>query len=903
MIDTRRTAIRSPRADIARTALGVTLGIALLTAGCSDDANIDIADRDSSDSMAEAGPTTPPEAPAGGYAATIRTTTTGVPHILAADLGSAAFGEGYVQARDNVCLIADSILRATGRRAAFYGPGPDNINVITDFSYRALGLADKAEAEFDELSDDSKAMITGFAAGYNKYVAETAPADLPSKCVSADWVQPITPEQLYAYYQLTALYASGDQFVTGVTFSAAPPGVNPSPRPASPDQAGIDLNHANRVARLGQIGGTPADIGKSGDWAVHDIASNAWGLGSEYTENGKGALLANPHFPYTGNRRLYQSQVTVPGRYNVNGATLIGVAIPLIGFNEHLAWSHTVSTARHFTAYQLALAEDDDLAYVKDNETRPITQRDITIDVANGTPTPTRLTKTFYYSEYGPMLAGNLINANLPAWGNTLGGQRVAYTYRDANTDTARQTVDQWLAMGSASNLDEFKAPFQACGSVLWTNTIYADDAGRAFYIDASATPHLSDEALAALATRRQANPLVAGLYQAGVTLLDGSTSRDDWVEGDCNGRVPYDGEPKLERADYVQNANDSFWVTNPDALLTDYSPLFGPVGQPLSPRTQMSLRLLDNPKDAGLSNVRPGGEDGKFTAREIIDTLYSNRAYYAETLLPALLDRCDAAGNTNIDTGDDNARSVAEGCAALADWNGVFDNDSTGAQVFRVFIAEFTPHLNRELSVAFNPEAPATTPNTPAPLAGDAASDAMLGALARGLDTLDTAGIAYDAPLASVQYQRQSASGPPGGAAQYAGPRIPWPGTQNIEGGFNIVEPDTSRVEEGTRYVRVAPETTLPRSGQLSAEEGEGWSIARGTSWHFGLAFTDQGPEAYGLVSYSQSDDADSPYFSDQDLRYSNKNARRLRYSETAIADDDNLITETITSAANSDA
>ena len=198
---------------------------------------------------------------------------------------------------------------------------------------------------------------------------------------------------------------------------------------------------------------------------------------------------------------------------------------------------------------------------------------------------------------------------------------------------------------------------------------------------------------------------------------------------------------------------------------------------------------------------------------------------------------------------------------------------------------------------------AASTRRDTPAPLAGDAASDAMLGALARGLNTLDTAGIAYNAPLASVQYQRQSASGRPGGAAQYAGPRIPWPGTQNIEGGFNIVEPDTSPVEEGTRYVRVAPEAILPQSGQLSAEEGEGWSIARGTSWHFGLAFTDQGPEAYGLVSYSQSDDADSPYFSDQDLRYSNKNARRLRYSETAIADDDNLITETITSAANSDA
>ena len=133
------------------------------------------------------------------------------------------------------------------------------------------------------------------------------------------------------------------------------------------------------------------------------------------------------------------------------------------------------------------------------------------------------------------------------------------------------------------------------------------------------------------------------------------------------------------------------------------------------------------------------------------------------------------------------------------------------------------------------------------------------------------------------------------GGAAQFAGPPIPWHGAQNVEGGFNIVEPDTSPVEEGTRYVRVAPSATLPRSGQLSATSGEGWSVARGTSWHFGLAFTDTGPEAYGLVSYSQSDDAGSPYFPDQDMRYSNKNPRRLRFTEAEIAADEHLRQETI--------
>src|SRR5690625_1297246 len=57
----------------------------------------------------------------GRYSVTIRRTTGGVPHIKADNLESAAFGEGYVQAKDNVCIIADEILKAKSERAKYYG--------------------------------------------------------------------------------------------------------------------------------------------------------------------------------------------------------------------------------------------------------------------------------------------------------------------------------------------------------------------------------------------------------------------------------------------------------------------------------------------------------------------------------------------------------------------------------------------------------------------------------------------------------------------------------------------------------------------------------------------------------------------------------------------------------------
>jgi hypothetical protein len=48
------------------------------------------------------------------YEATIRRTEWGVAHIEATDLGSLGFGEGYAQAEDHLCTIADQVVRVRG---------------------------------------------------------------------------------------------------------------------------------------------------------------------------------------------------------------------------------------------------------------------------------------------------------------------------------------------------------------------------------------------------------------------------------------------------------------------------------------------------------------------------------------------------------------------------------------------------------------------------------------------------------------------------------------------------------------------------------------------------------------------------------------------------------------------
>ena len=81
-------------------------------------------------------------------------------------------------------------------------------------------------------------------------------------------------------------------------------------------------------------------------------------------------VLANPHFPWQGSERFYQSHLMIPGKMNVSGASLFGVPVILIGHTENLAWTHTVSTAFRFAPVELELVPGDPTSYLVDGQPR-----------------------------------------------------------------------------------------------------------------------------------------------------------------------------------------------------------------------------------------------------------------------------------------------------------------------------------------------------------------------------------------------------------------------------------------------------------------------------------------------------------------------------------------------------
>ena len=87
------------------------------------------------------------------------------------------------------------------------------------------------------------------------------------------------------------------------------------------------------------------------------------------------------------------------------GATLLGVPLPLIGFNNSLAWTHTFSTDNRFTLRYLALDSANATRYLKDGKSVAMTPVPLSISAKGADGKQTTISRTLYTTEFGPMIS------------------------------------------------------------------------------------------------------------------------------------------------------------------------------------------------------------------------------------------------------------------------------------------------------------------------------------------------------------------------------------------------------------------------------------------------------------------------------------------------------------------
>ena len=760
-------------------------------------------------------------AAAQGYSAEVRRTSFGVAHVKAADYGSIGYGVGYAFAQDNFCMFADELLTVRGERSKHFGesgttPYGRN-NLVSDYYY-ALVNGDPAPltAGLNSMSSEPRAAWRGWVAGYNRYLRDTGVANLPAPCTGAAWVRPIDEVDMMRYLRRALLEASTNNFMEGMV-AAKPPGATPAAAKLGPrSDAGIP--------------GFDQDFWPG--WRS-GIGSNALALGADATDNGRGLLLGNPHFPWSGTLRFYQFHITIPGEIDVMGGSLSGFPLINIGFNKDVAWSHTNDVAWHFTIYQLKLDPANPTKYLYDGQARDLTTRTVTVQVKNADGTLTSKSNTFYFSHFGPLTTSTALP--IP-W-----TRANAYAIRETNSDNWR-LGDQWRAINKATSTADIRQALQSIVGIPWVNTTAADREGNAFYGDISTAPNVPREKQS-LCTPDVTFAVVFSLK--GPPVLDGSRSFCEWDdEGGAPqpGLIPGDRMPFIERRDFAQNSNDSYWLANPavEAYRWDIPAVVGVVPDVQGMRTRLGVLQ---------AQARLAGTDGltgnRFSLASLQQIALSNRSLSADLYMPDVAELCATPA----------AASVQAECGALSAWDRKYDLPSRGAHLFREFFLS-ARNIAGVYKVPFNYLDPLNTPRG-FKVADPAIATAVAGALKAAGDKIRAAGLAIDSPLGMVQFTLRGATPIP------------------VHGG-----------EENLGIYNKVSSVLVP---------GAGYFVTTGTSYIQTVQFTDSGVNAQGFLTYSQSTNPASPHYADQTQRFRDKQWITFPFTESEITSDPGYRTTTI--------
>jgi acyl-homoserine-lactone acylase len=454
----------------------------------------------------------------------------GVPHVYGTDNQGAFQAFGWAQMHSHGDLILRLYGQARGRAAEYWGQD----YLESDRWVVTMGIPQRAKTWYEQQNSTFRTYLDAFAAGINSY-AQSHPELIDDEVAV---VLPVTGEDVLAHVQR----------VLNFTFVVDPETVN--------------------------------NLGKEQKYSK---GSNGWAIAPSHSESGNAMLLANPHLPWSDLFLWYEAQITAPG-IDAYGATLVGIPVLAIAFNDNLGWTHTVNTFDGWDLYDLTLSGK---GYLFDGEVRDFEQKttDIKVKQADGTIKSEKL-----------LIQNSIHGAVIKQKDGKALALRVVGLDRPG-------VLEQWWQMAKANNLQEFEAALKPLQLPMFT-VMYADRQGHIMHLFNGQVP-IRDRGDFA--------------YWSGI--IPGDTSDTLWTK-----IHPYQDLPRIvdPRSGWLQNANDPPWTTTfPTAIAPeDYPAYIAP--QEMNFRPQNSARML--------------AADPKISLEEMITYKHSTRMEMADRLLDDLL-------------------------------------------------------------------------------------------------------------------------------------------------------------------------------------------------------------------------------------------------------------------------
>jgi len=502
--------------------------------------------------------------PNGTYEARIVRDEFGVPHIFGKTDADVAYGVAYAHSEDDFSTLQEVTAMTRGRMATLNGAESAPIDYIAAL----LDVRGTVNRKYDDLPQDVRAVLAGYASGLNAYAA-----DHPDE-VKLSKLFPVNGQDIAAGFVLRSPFFFGLNNPIEALVQNKPLPREGGPR-LSDEPARTSVHPLSPDKLIEDDSATP--VGPDPD----ENGSNAYAIAPDRSPEGKTRLISNSHQPLRGNVAWYELVVHSEEGWNFAGANFPGSPFPFLGHNEYLGWTNTVNRPDLIDIYKLTLNDKKD-AYRFDGEWKPLEKKRVWLKIKYG-PFVIPYPQVAYRSIHGPVIM------------NDSG----AYALRYAGIDEL-DMLTQYYRINKARNFDEWQAAMAGQG-VPATNFIYADAEGNIGLYYNAMFPDRPE-----------------GYDWRGI--LPGDSSKALWQK-----TLPFTRVPALVNpaSGYIMNANNTPYIAaGPgDELKPDnFSPLLG-VEDDQTNRSRRSIALLERAND-----------DGKITDAELwaikYDTGYEKAGY-----------------------------------------------------------------------------------------------------------------------------------------------------------------------------------------------------------------------------------------------------------------------------------
>lgn len=489
----------------------------------------------------------------------VRRDPSDVTHIEAQGLADAYFALGWVHAQERGWQLEFNRRVMHGELSELLGAA----TLETDKLMRTLGIMKSAQAQWEGLPPEAKALLQAYANGINSFHAEAGQALPPEFHILRTQPGTWQPQDSVAWTLMMALDLGGnwgnefarlsalqridtrslwqlmppypgEQPTTAVDLAALYRGLGVYRADAGATKTGAGQATEPAASRLALVDPSPIN-----DWAANlgDPAgkgSNDWVVAGSHTESGKPLVANDPHLGLSAPAIWYFARIKAPAPpggkpTDVIGATLPGMPTVVLGRTAGVAWGFTNVGPDVQDLYLEQINPANPLQYRTPDGWAEFTRREEVIKV-KGQPDEKIVVRG---TRHGPV-----ISDAQASHGQVLDLRKFVLALRWSALDAGNRTVIAGMLSNQAQTVDELFAGFSFYHSPM-QNVVAADTQGHTRY-----------RAVGRMVLRRPDNDL------RGVAPAPGWDAKYDWVGELAEADNPHVDHEAIESKGWLATAN-----------------------------------------------------------------------------------------------------------------------------------------------------------------------------------------------------------------------------------------------------------------------------------------------------------------------------------------------------------